>query len=758
MKTLAYGFPKLGEKREFKNTLENLWKEKLSQQDFIEGMNSIRTWIANIYSQFVDVYVSGDVSYYDFMLDMAITLGVIPKRFGEYKGLDTYFQMARGGQALEMTKYFNTNYHYLVPEIEGKDFRLLENIPLEEYKFLKEKGYNPIPKIIAPYTFLKLSKVLKRSSHSELPLYELSKIESKEDMENYLFALLPVYEELIKSLSSSGASAVLVEDPALCLDVESWEWELIQEAYKRLSKYADLYVITYYDSVSDYKRFIELPVKALGIDLVSNRENLENIRKYGFPEDKVLIAGIINGRNVWRANLREKLKLLEELSKFTQEIIISNSCPLFHVPVSLEPEDSLPEGLKERLSFAKEKLRELKTLKAAFEGDAQALKDVEESQRLLTQNIGVREEVRKRIASLKEEDFQREMPYQERVKIQQEILNLPLLPTTTIGSFPQTEEVRKVRSAYTSGKISQEEYKAFIREQIEKVIRIQEEIGLDVLVHGEFERTDMVEFFAQKLEGVATTKHGWVLSYGSRVYRPPIIYGDVYRPKAMTIEEITYAQSLTSKPVKGMLTGPVTILNWSYYREDIPKHEIAYQIALALLEEVRDLEAAGIKIIQIDEPAFREGAPLKKRDWPSYFEWAIKAFRLSSRAKPETQIHSHMCYSEFNEVIEYIYQMDFDVISIEASRSKGEIIAAFEAFKEWDRQIGIGVYDIHSPVVPTKEQIRAVIERSMKALPVELLWVNPDCGLKTRRWEEVIPSLKNMVEVTKELRESLVKA
>jgi len=372
--------------------------------------------------------------------------------------------------------------------------------------------------------------------------------------------------------------------------------------------------------------------------------------------------------------------------------------------------------------------------------------------------FGVREEVRRRIASLRSEDFQRELPYAERIKIQQEILNLPLLPTTTIGSFPQTEEVRKTRTAYNSGKISEEEYKEFIRKQIEHVIRVQEEIGLDVLVHGEFERTDMVEFFAQRLEGIATTKHGWVLSYGSRVYRPPIIYGDVYRPKPMTVEEITYAQSLTSKPVKGMLTGPVTILNWSYYSEDIPKHEIAYQIALAILDEVRDLESAGIKVIQIDEPAFREGAPLKRRDWPSYFDWAVKAFRLCSKAKPQTQIHTHMCYSEFNEVIEYIYQMDFDVISIEASRSKGEIISAFESFKGWDRQIGIGVYDIHSPAVPTKAQIRAVLERSMKVLPVELLWVNPDCGLKTRRWEEVIPSLKNMVETAKELREELVKA
>ncbi|HEA84330.1 MAG TPA: 5-methyltetrahydropteroyltriglutamate--homocysteine S-methyltransferase, partial [Thermodesulfobacterium geofontis] len=320
------------------------------------------------------------------------------------------------------------------------------------------------------------------------------------------------------------------------------------------------------------------------------------------------------------------------------------------------------------------------------------------------------------------------------------------------GSFPQTEDVRRVRTKFNKGEISEKEYKSFIKKKIEEAIKLQEEIGLDVLVHGEFERTDMVEFFAQKLEGIATTKQGWVLSYGTRVYRPPIIYGDVYRTSPMTLEEITYAQSLTSKPVKGMLTGPVTILNWSYYREDIPKNEIAYQIAIALLEEIKDLEKAGIKIIQIDEPAFREGAPIKKKDWKNYFEWAVRAFKLCSKANPETQIHTHMCYSEFNEIIEYIYQMDFDVISIEASRSKGEILEAFENYKGWDRQIGIGVYDIHSPAIPTKEEIRRVIERALKVFPKELLWINPDCGLKTRKWEEVVPALKNMVEVAKELR------
>jgi 5-methyltetrahydropteroyltriglutamate--homocysteine methyltransferase len=757
MKTLAYGFPKLGEKREFKALLEDFWKGKISEIEFLDGMDALRDWMVSLYREHVDLFPSGELSYYDFMLDTMVMLGAIPSRFGSYEGLKTYFDMARGSQALEMTKYFNTNYHYLVPELEKREFNLLVNSPLEEYLYFKNVGIETLPRLISPFTFLRLSKVLKRSE-GQLPVYELSKLEEEREFEEYLNALFPVYETVLKVLADEGIRGVLMEDPALCLELQDWEWELVHETYNCLSKYTDVYLITYYDSVSDYRRFVELPVRALGLDLVSNEENLKNIRELGFPKEKTLIAGIINGRNVWRANLKEKLLLVEELSKHTEELIISNSCPLFHLPVSVEPEIELPEGLRDRLSFAKEKLKELKTLKVAFEGDEEALREVELSESLSKTAFGAKEEVKRKMAILSDRDFQRDMPYKDRIRLQQEVLNLPLLPTTTIGSFPQTEEVRKARTAYNSGKLSEEEYKAFIRSQIEHVIRVQEEIGLDVLVHGEFERTDMVEFFAQRLEGVATTKHGWVLSYGSRVYRPPIIYGDVHRPRPMTLEEITYAQSLTNKPVKGMLTGPVTILNWSYYREDIPKKEIAYQIALALLDEVRDLENAGIKIIQIDEPAFREGAPLKRRDWPSYFDWAVKAFRLCSRAKPQTQIHSHMCYSEFNEVIEYIYQMDFDVISIEASRSKGEIISAFETFKDWDRQIGIGVYDIHSPAIPTKEQMKAVLQRSMKVLPLELLWVNPDCGLKTRRWEEVVPALKNMVDSAKELREELVRA
>jgi len=755
MKTLAYGFPKLGDKREFKNLLESFWEGKISEEEFTKGMDLLRDWMIENYRAYVELFPSNELSYYDFILDTALMVGAIPKRFGEFKGLSTYFEMARGSQALELTKYFNTNYHYLVPELESFHFKLIKNYPLEEYMYFKNKSIETLPKMISPYTFLKLSKALVKDEGSSLSLYTLSRIKKVEDLERYLDALLPVYEEVLRSLKKNGAKTVLIEDPALCYEMEEKEWELVKKAYERLSSYLDIYVITYYDSVSDYFKFINLPVKGVGLDFVSNRENLENLKKKGFPSNKVLVAGVINGRQPWKANLREKIKLVEELLSISKELIISNSCPLFHLPVSVELEDQM-NGLKERLSFAREKLRELSLIKDAIEGKEEALKEVEKVQDILSIPFGVNEEVRKKIRELKEEDFKRDVPYSERVKIQRNLLNLPLFPTTTIGSFPQTEEVRKMRSSYVKGKISEQEYKDFIRKQIEYAIKLQEEIGLDVLVHGEFERTDMVEFFAQRLDGIATTKHGWVLSYGSRVYRPPIIYGDVSRPKPMTLEETTYAQSLTDKPVKGILTGPVTILNWSYYREDIPKYEIAYQIALALLEEVKDLERAGIKVIQIDEPAFKEGAPLKRRDWKEYFNWAVKAFRLCSKASPQTQIHTHMCYSEFNDIIEYIYQMDFDVISIEASRSKGEIILVFEKFKGWDRQIGIGVYDIHSPAIPTKESIKSILERAMRVLPKELLWVNPDCGLKTRKWEEVIPSLKNMVEVTEEIRKVTV--
>lgn len=743
MKTLAFGYPKLGEKREFKSLLEDFWKGKISEDGLKDGINALESSIANTYMGLVDIFPAGEVSLYDFVLDTAIGLGIIPERFKPYEGLKTYFKMARGKNALEMTKYFNTNYHYLVPELENATLSPNPDFLTSSYKRLKNlSGIKP--KLLGPFTFLKLSKALQKQQDSNFGVFNLEPIKDQKVAEVYASAIADAYGVILGEFRAEGADLVIFEEPAFCMDLESWEWDVASGIYQKLKSHR-LWVLSYYDSVSDIKRFMELPAEGLGLDFCSNAENLSNLERIGFDSQKTLVAGIINGRNVWCANLKEKLKLIEGLLKLAPSLVISNSCPLFHLPVSVKVEDSLPDGLKSALAFAKEKLEELNTLKRALEGSLDSLEDDTQL------SIGQDENVKARLRALKEEDFSRES-YQIRKELQKKILGLNSFPTTTIGSFPQTQELRRVRSEFSSGKIGRDEYESYIKGLIKDVIKTQEELGLDALVHGEFERSDMVEFFAQRLKGVATTKHGWIISYGSRVYRPPIIYGDVSRPEPMTLDEILYAQSLTQKPVKGMLTGPVTILNWSFVREDIPKEEVALQLALAIYDEVKDLEKNGIKIIQIDEPAFREGAPLKKRDWPEYFRWAIRAFRLCSKANPETQIHTHMCYSEFNDILEYIYQLDFDVISIEASRSKGEILSAFENFKGWDRQIGIGVYDIHSPEIPEKDSIKQILQRAMSVLDKELLWVNPDCGLKTRGWQEVIPSLKNMVEVAKELR------
>jgi 5-methyltetrahydropteroyltriglutamate--homocysteine methyltransferase len=763
MRTWAFGYPKLGEKREYKKLLEGFWSGKLSEQEFLKGIEELEDYRINTYKEFIDSVPVGELNLYDFMLDTALMFGVIPERFAGKEGLELYYEMARGKQALEMTKWFNTNYHYLVPEIEKAEFKLVDNKPLKAWKKTKEKyGIEGRPVVIGPYTFLKLSKTLQKvGEEGGLPIYHMEKIEDPKVSEALIEKLVPAYRQMLLELKEAGVKEVQIDEPAFVLNLNDKEVAIIEDTYKKLTEGLeglDIYVVTYYEGIDNeyYDRIVNLPVTGIGLDFVSSGRNLENIRQKGFPKVKKLVAGVVPGRNVWRLDLNKTAEVLDELVKIVGEenLIIANAQPLYHLPITVAVENKLPEGLKERLSFAKERLEELKLLKGLMEGDEAAKAKANEISKLLAQPFGRNEDVINRIKNLKEEDFVRKPSYAERDKVQRELLKLPLFPTTTIGSFPQTPDVRKARVKYRKGEMSEEEYKTFIQGKIKEAIELQEELGLDVFVHGEFERSDMVEYFAELLDGIATTSHGWVISYGSRVYRPPIIYGDVSRPKPMTVEWITYAQSLTDKPVKGMLTGPVTILNWSYAREDIPRREIAYQIALAILDEVLDLEKAGIKIIQIDEPAFREAVPIKKEEWNEYFDWAIKAFRLSnSKVKPQTQIHTHMCYSDFNDIIEQIYEMDFDVISIEASRSKGEIIEAFEKFGKWDRQIGVGVYDIHSPAIPTKEEMKAVMLRVMKVLPKELLWVNPDCGLKTRKWEEVIPALRNMVEMAKELRE-----
>ena len=511
-------------------------------------------------------------------------------------------------------------------------------------------------------------------------------------------------------------------------------------AYRKIAAKGKVRLFTYYDSVELLEELYNLPLEGIGLDFVSNTENLRIIEERGFPQEKTLIAGVVTGRNVWRTNYQKISKILERLAQHTKNIVVSNAAPLYHLPFSIENETSLPPELKSALAFAKERLGEIRNI-AGKEAQEEIIFSPKENSSL-----------RLKIKELKEDAFIKSHSLEERQKIQKEELDLPLFPTTTIGSFPQDSEVRKKRHLFRKGEIGIAEYKSFIREKIKSLVRYQEEKGLDVLVHGEFERTDMVEFFAQKLEGIATTDSGWIISYGTRCYRPPIIYSDISRPSDMTIEEISYAQSLTKKPVKGMLTGPVTIIAWSFVREDIPIKEVAFQLSLALQEEIAAYERNGIKIVQIDEPAFREKAPLKKKKWREYFDWAVKSFNLaSSQVRPQTQIHTHMCYSEFGEIIEEINKLDFDVITIETARSRGDIIKDFERI-EFKKQIGLGVWDIHSPAVPSKEEMQKVVERALEKLPKENFWINPDCGLKTRNWPEVSDSLDNMVSLAKDLR------
>ncbi|WP_457639236.1 5-methyltetrahydropteroyltriglutamate--homocysteine S-methyltransferase [Persephonella sp.] len=756
VQTTAFGYPKIGKNRETKKVIEAYWNGEISRDEMVKKLEEIDLQrIKKTAEAQLDYISSNDFSLYDFILDHSTMFDVIPDRFRHIEdGIDRYFAVARGTQnavASEMTKWFDTNYHYIVPELTGK-FRLVKNRPFDSYLFAKEKaGLDTKPVLIGAFTYLYSGKVYHKEEGSLL-LKQVKAVESPlfEDM---LFTLSEIYNQILKELQSNGVKAVQIDEPAFVLDLPEKQVDLIVQSYRKITEGINLklFVHTYYESVDHFEKLVyELPVSGIGLDFTVNDENLKNIEKYGFPSDKYLIAGVVSGRDPWKTDLNQTVKLVEKLGKFTEKIVLSNSSPLFHLPVTVESERGhLPEDVINLLSFADERLEELKLLKQIInEGIEIPQQNMEE-----IRNSYMNTEVQENVRQIKETEIKRPHPFNERYKKQVSLLGLPKFPTTTIGSFPQTKEVRQMRAKFRKGEISKQEYENFIKEQIKNAVEIQEELGLDVFVHGEFERTDMVEFFGEKLEGFAFTKNGWVQSYGTRYVRPPIIYGDVSRPEPMTVKEITYAQSLTKKPVKGMLTGPVTILNWSFYRKDIPKEDIAFQIAVALREEVIDLEKAGIKVIQIDEPAFREGLPLKKRKQEDYLNWAVKAFRAThDTVKEETQIHTHMCYSEFNEIIEWIYKMDADVISIEASRSRGEIIEAFEKFN-YDHGIGVGVYDIHSPRIPQVEEMLEIAERTVRVIDKNLIWINPDCGLKTRKWEEVIPALKNMVQVAHILRE-----
>lgn len=760
MKTTVFGYPKIGKNRELKRILESFWSGEMSKDELLKKADEVNLGrVKKVIDSKVDIVPSNDFSLYDFMLDTATMLNIIPNRFREIKdSLEQYFAMARGskeGVACEMTKWFDTNYHYIVPELEG-DIKVIKNRPLESFRHIKNHFWiNSKPVLVGPFTFVYLSKVY--SQTSILSVATLEKAYRSQKFERFLELTTDAYIQVLKELEKDGCEYVQLDEPGFVLDISDSHRDAAIRSYQRIAESLSslkIIVQTYYESISHYKDFVyRLPVYGIGLDFVLGKDNIELMKNFGFPSDKTLVAGLISGRDVWKTDFENVLETYRQIESFvsSDRIIISNSCPLFHLPVSVKDEEGhLPQELIDVLAFAEERLEELNTLKEVIEGKVKPprsnLKSFFEKYK--------KDDVRRQIESIKNREIRRQTPFTERYQKQSITLNLPLFPTTTIGSFPQTNELRKVRADYKAGRITKEDYHDYINSQIENCIKIQEEIGLDVLVHGEFERTDMVEFFGEKLEGFAFTKNGWVQSYGSRCVRPPIIYGDVSRPQPMTLREILHAQNLTQKPVKGMLTGPVTILNWSFYRKDIPKEDIAYQIALALRDEVLDLERAGIKIIQIDEPAFREGLPLKREKQTHYLNWAVKAFRMTNfDVKDETQIHTHMCYSEFDEIIEYIHQMDADVISIEASRSRGDIIEAFERFS-YDLGIGLGVYDIHSPRIPSKQEMRQIVERALKVIDKKLFWINPDCGLKTRKWEEVIPSLKNMVELAKELREN----
>ncbi|MFB4161565.1 5-methyltetrahydropteroyltriglutamate--homocysteine S-methyltransferase [Geomicrobium sp. JSM 1781026] len=753
MTTSTLGYPRIGEQREWKKALEAYWAKQTTEDELHKEMKDIRlNHLKKQQASGIDVIPVGDFTYYDHMLDMAVMFGLIPERYGKISGqvpLDTYFSMARGSQdvpACEMTKWYNTNYHYIVPELEGLTPSLTDNRPLALYKEAKkELGIEGKPVLVGPYSFLKLAK------HYETAQFG-----------DWLQQLTPLYSQVLKELADVGVLWVQIDEPSLTGDVSEEELALIQQAYETLrSDVPQLNILlqTYFDAVDAYETIVELPVAGIGLDFVHDGgKNLHAVETKGFPGDKVLAAGVIDGRNIWKAKVIDKLTLLQQLERSVADhskLWVQPSASLLHTPVTVKNETELDPTLKRALSFADEKLLEVVTLKKLLEskedGDRTAIQENEQLFKDL-EATGWRKE---QPDTAPFEEVKRPLSYEERRQKQLEKWDLPILPTTTIGSFPQTKEVRRLRAQLKKGNLSQEAYTEQIEAHIRTWIQHQEDIGLDVLVHGEFERNDMVEFFGERLDGFAFTKHAWVQSYGSRGVKPPIIYGDVAFKSPMTVEETVYAQSLTKLPVKGMLTGPVTILNWSFERDDLPKRQVAFQIAEAIRAEVAALEEAGIEMIQIDEPALREGLPLKRDDWQSYLDWAVHAFRLSSSyVKDTTQVHTHMCYSEFQDIIDAISALDADVISIETSRSQGDILSTFED-NVYDKGIGLGVYDIHSPRVPAKEEMLHVIHRALSVLPADLFWVNPDCGLKTRSEEETIAALKEMVSAAVVAREEV---
>jgi len=752
------GFPRIGPNRELKKAVESYWKASTSQDNLLTVAKAIReqNWKLQ-QSKGIAHIPSNDFSLYDQVLDHIQMFGAIPHRYESLKSgdpLTLYFAMARGYQAkgvdvvaMEMTKWFDTNYHYIVPEFEAdQSFALTTRKPVDEFAEAKAIGVTTRPVIIGPVTFLLLGKMRKAEGH----------------VLDLLPKLLPVYEELFSKLAAAGAEWVQIDEPFLAMDLDDAARKAYKEAYVALNKAKGglkFLLATYFEGLRDNTELaFSLGSDAVHVDLVRAPLQITDVLKH-VKANQILSCGVIDGRNIWKNNYAQSPNLVKQAvdALGSDRVMVAPSCSLLHSPVDLSLETKLDAEVKDWMAFATQKLDEVSVLSRQFNKE-DVSKELSANQASMSARATSKrihnDEVKQRVASINDEMLNRDSVFDKRIAKQAEAIKLPILPTTTIGSFPQTQDVREARSKFKQGEMTEAAYDKFLEQKIAECIAKQEEYGIDVLVHGEFERNDMVEYFGEQLEGFVFTQFGWVQSYGSRCVKPPVIFGDISRPKPMTVRWATFAQSKTSLPMKGMLTGPVTILQWSFVRDDQPRSATCKQIALAIRDEVLDLEKAGISIIQIDEAALREGLPLRQSDMTAYLNWAVDSFRITAAGVADTtQIHTHMCYSQFNDIIEAVARMDADVISIETSRSAMELLDAFIAYK-YPNQIGPGVYDIHSPRVPKQEEMKKLLEKAIEVLRPEQLWVNPDCGLKTRGWAEVEPALKAMVAAAKSLRTS----
>ncbi|GAA5157826.1 5-methyltetrahydropteroyltriglutamate--homocysteine S-methyltransferase [Viridibacterium curvum] len=761
-RTHNLGFPRIGAKRELKFALESYWKGQSSRDELKTTGAALRSrhWQDQAALDLVPV---GDFAFYDQVLDMSFTLGNLPERVQDFHGdaLDNYFRVARGRSAQsaedhahccggvaagEMTKWFDTNYHYIVPEFTaGTQFKLDASRLIEQLQEARTQAVKAKPVIIGPVTYLALGKAKDESDRLAL-----------------LDRLLPVYSQLLAALAAEGVEWVQIDEPILATELEADWRHAFSTAYHALKTApVKLLLASYFGPLrANLEWAIKLPTAGFHLDAVNARDELNSALNY-LAAHKVLSLGVINGRNIWKTDLNGVLQWLQPVAeRLGERLWIAPSCSLLHVPVDLDSEERLDAEVRSWLAFAKQKLVELNVLARALNEGVDTVQAELAANRaaIAARRVSPRvhnPSVKVALSRITPELGQRKSPYAERAAKQAALLKLPKFPTTTIGSFPQTAEIRHARSEYKAGRLDRQGYLAAMRTEIARSVKEQEALGLDVFVHGEAERNDMVEYFGEQLDGYAFSQFGWVQSYGSRCVKPPILFGDISRPRAMTVEWIKYAQSLTDKPMKGMLTGPVTILNWSFVRDDQPRSVSCQQLALAIRQEVLDLEKAGVRVIQIDEAALREGLPLRRAQWQEYLSWAVESFRITANGvADETQIHTHMCYSEFNDIIDSIADMDADVITIETSRSDMELLDAFEDF-QYPNEIGPGVYDIHSPNIPSEEHIVQLMQKAAERVPAERLWVNPDCGLKTRQWNEVIPALTNMVKAAKTLRSQL---